>query len=88
MRVNTRTGRLTESKARLLEEAGYAYSFDREIYVNRKTKKLFSLEFVADNSEDKIQERIRRREDGTRWHFYCNEEPSNAVRRELELVLG
>jgi hypothetical protein len=88
MRVNTRTGRLTESKAHILDEAGYAYSFDREIYVNRKMKKVFSVEFIEDHDEDQIRKRIEARNAGTGWQFNLNGKLAESVRRELELVLG
>jgi hypothetical protein len=80
--------RLTPSKTEILDEAGYAYSFDREMYINRKTKKAFSVEFVQDRSEDQIRKYIRERTDGLEWRFYFNLPPSEAVKHELESVLG
>jgi hypothetical protein len=80
--------RLTESKTDVLDEAGYAYSFDRQMYVNRKTKKAFSVEFVQDHNEDQIRQYIREQSDGPKWRFYFNSAPSEAVKRELESVLG
>jgi hypothetical protein len=80
--------RLTESKTDILDEAGYAYSFDRQMYVNRKTKKAFSVEFVQDHSEDQIRKYIREHTDGLEWRFYFNSPPSVAVTDELESVLG
>lgn len=88
MRVHIQTGRLTESKARLLDEAGYAYSFDRQMYVNRKTKKVFSVEFIQDHNEDQIRKRIEARTAGTEWQFNFNGRLAESVKRELELVLG
>ena len=41
MKVGTPNG-----KSQLLREAGYVYNFDRMVYVNRRTKKAFSVEFV------------------------------------------
>ncbi len=80
--------RLTTSKTHFLNDAGYAYSFDRQLYMNRKAKKAFSVEFVQDHSEEEIRERIERRTDGLKWQFYFNADPSQAVKRELESVLG
>jgi hypothetical protein len=76
--------RLIESKTDILDEAGYSYSFDRQMYVNRKAKRAFSVEFVEDHSEDDIRERTS----GLEWRFYFNSSPSEAVRHELESVLG
>ena len=80
--------RLIESKTDILDEAGFAYSFDRQMYMNRKTRKAFSVEFVQDHSEDQIRRHIREHTDGLEWRFYFNAPPSEAVRRELESVLG
>ena len=80
--------RLTESKTDILDEAGYAYSFDRQMYINRKTKKAFSVEFVQDHSEGQIRKYIREDTDGPEWRFYFNSPPSEAVKHELECVLG
>jgi hypothetical protein len=80
--------RLTESKTDILDEAGYAYSFDRQMYMNRKAKKAFSVEFVQDHTEDQMRKYIRERRDGLAWRFYSNSPLSEAVRHELESVLG
>ena len=80
--------RLTPSKTEILDEAGYAYSFDRQMYINRKTKKAFSVEFVQDHSEDQVRKHIREHTDGPEWRFYFNLPPSEAVKHELECVLG
>jgi hypothetical protein len=80
--------RTQATKQHILEDAGYSYNFDREIYFNRKTKKIFSVDFVEDHDEEEIEQRIRRASDGTKWQFHFNSEPGEAVKRELELVLG
>jgi hypothetical protein len=80
--------RLTESKTDILDEAGYAYGFDRQMYINPKTRKVFSVEFVQDHSEDQIRKHIQEHTDGHEWQFYFNSRPSDSVRRELESVLG
>lgn len=77
------------TKQHILESAGYTYNFDREIYFNRNTKKVFSMDFIEDHGEEEIEQRIRRETDGTEWQFHFNSEPvAEAVKRELELVLG
>ncbi len=76
------------TKGQILEDAGYAYSFDRTIYVNRKTKKVFSVQFVEDHDEEEIKRRISENTPRGKWQFYFNSEPSEAVKRELENVLG
>jgi hypothetical protein len=76
------------SKMRILEDAGYAFSFPRTIYVNRQAKKVFSVEFVEDHDDEEIKRRINENTQGGKWRFYFNSPPSDAVKRELESVLG
>ena len=76
------------TKSQILQDAGYAYSFDRKIYINRGTKKAFSVEFVEDHSEAELQKHVREETHGNGWEFYFNSPPSQAVKRELEIVLG
>jgi hypothetical protein len=80
--------RLTASKTDILDEAGYAYSFDRQMYINRKTRKAFSIEFVQDHSEDQLSKVIRKHTAGLEWRFYFNSPPSEAVKHELESIVG
>jgi hypothetical protein len=75
------------AKSKLLEDAGYAYSFDRMIYINRKAKKVFSVEFVEDNSPEALQKCIVDTHAGD-WQFFFQSEPSETVKRELVSVLG
>jgi hypothetical protein len=75
-------------KRDILKEAEYWYNFDRDIFYNRKAKKAFSLEFVDDNPEKEIRQRIEENTNGNGWTFYFNSPPSEGVKRELERVLG
>jgi len=79
-------GRVNRKK-QILQDAGYEYSFDRMIYFNRGTKKVFSVEFVEDHSEDELQRLISEKPKGEGWCFYFNSPPSKAVKRELESLL-
>jgi len=77
------------SKQRILEDAGYAYSFDRRSYVNRQARKVFSIEFVQDHSEGELQACIEEPAPPRgEWHFYFNSPPSEAVKQELYAILG
>jgi len=75
-------------KKDILKEAEYRYNFDRDIYFNRNAKKAFSLEFVDDTPEEELTRRVRENTVSTEWTFYFNSPPSEAVKRELESVLG
>jgi hypothetical protein len=73
-------------KEQVLEDAGYAYSFDRLSYVNREARKIFSIEFIQDHSEAEIRERIDKPTPPGEWQFNFNTEPSAAVKRELSAI--
>jgi hypothetical protein len=78
----------TKPKREILETAGYVYGFDREIYFNRVTKKIFSVEFVEDHSTAELEKCISENSNEEEWRFYFNYPPSDAVKRELKSVLG
>lgn len=79
----------TTTKRQILEDAGYAYSFDRMIYINRDARKAFSVEFVDDNSEGELEARINDpAPPAGEWRFYFNSDPSEAVKRELSALLA
>jgi hypothetical protein len=74
---------IVESKKRILEDAGYAYSFDRLSYINRDAQKIFSVEFVQDHSEDVLRTRINESTRPGEWKFYFNLPPSESVKQEF-----
>ena len=78
-------GMLTvEGKKQILEDAGYAYSFDRLSYINRDARKVFSIEFVQDlPSETKLKACIDELIPPGEWKFYFNLAPSEGVKREF-----
>jgi hypothetical protein len=79
----------TATKRQILEAAGYAYSFDRMIYINRDARKAFSEEFVEDNPEGDLEARINEpAPPAGEWRFYFNSDPSEAVKRELSALLA
>ena len=75
------------TKKQILEDAGYKYNFDREVYVNWKAKKVFSVEFVEDHTENQLMQYIRESTPETEWSFFFNSPPSDAVRLELVTAL-
>lgn len=74
-------------KTHLLDKAEYTYNFDRMMYINHKTKKAFSLEFVEDHAAADIASRIASPTSGEEWCFYTNMPLSEGVQRELKRVL-
>lgn len=74
----------------MLRSAGYRYSFYFMAYVNRKDKKLFSVEALEGHSEDWIRERMEQPNESGEWmFFYTNDEqPSPAVAEAIAAQLG
>ena len=75
--------RTTTRKGEMLENAGYAYSFDRLSYINRRERKVFSVEFVQDHDEAELSRRINEPVSAGEWRFYFNTEPSPSVKIEF-----
>jgi len=76
----------TDEKDRLLETAGYHYRFDRMIYLNRDTKKVFSRSAVEDHSAEWLRERLAAHT--TDWTFYFNDSPSPRIREAIIAEFG
>ncbi len=75
------------TKIRLLDDAGYAYNFDRMMYINRKARKAFSVEFVDESPETEIELKIREPKTVDEWRFYTNLPMSEGTVKELKRVL-
>lgn len=78
---------IVKTKMRLFDDAGYAYNFDRMMFVNRQAKKAFSVEFVDDKPEAEIVKSIQEPNQEADWHFYTSLPMSEGTRRELKRVL-
>jgi len=74
-------------KTHLLDSAGYAYNFDRMMYINRQAKKAFSIEFIDDNPKAVIASRIQEPNPEEEWRFYTSLQMSEGTRKELKRVL-
>ncbi len=78
-----------DKKQHILDNAGFAYSFDRRVYFNRKNKKIISVQFAEDRPEEELGRAIREDTAGKEWKYYFSSgEPPEAVKREIEASLG
>jgi hypothetical protein len=77
-----------DKKQQILDEAGFAYNFDRRVYFNRKSKKVFSVAFLEGNSDKEIKRRIQDDTGDKEWKFYFTSEPPESVRRAVEASIG
>ena len=71
-------------KGELLREGGYHYNFEMMSYVNRKTRKVFSVEFVEENDDAEVERCIQSPATESGWTFFFNEPPSPTLRPLLE----
>ena len=77
-----------DTKQHILDAAGFAYNFDRRVYFNRKSKKIFSVAFLEDKTDEEIERLIGADTGDKEWKFYFTSEPPESVRREVEASLG
>jgi hypothetical protein len=77
-------------KEQILKKDGYVYNFDHAMYFNRKAKKIFSMDFIEDDSVSvqDIEERVREANSGTGWQIYFVGDLPDSVRRQVEASLG
>ena len=80
----------TPEKDEMLRSAGFRYYFDRMAYVNRKAKKIISVEAVDDTSEESLKDMIAEPNDSGDWRFYFTDgqQPPPAVKRAFLAELG
>ncbi len=74
-------------KEQLLTKAGYSYEPNREVYVNRKARKAFSVDYLEEHDTKEIARKIQEATRGAKWTFIFNKEPSDWVKRELAKML-
>ncbi|MCX6604340.1 MAG: hypothetical protein NTV52_12190 [Acidobacteria bacterium] len=73
----------------ILEDAGYWYSFERELYINRSERKAFSVEFIEDSSEEQLRAALATPAPlAGDWDFKFNTAPSPSVKRQLVAILS
>lgn len=77
-----------DKKQHILDEAGFAYNFDRRVYFNRKSKKIFSVAFLKDKRDEEIKHLIQVDTGDKEWKFYFTSEPPESVRRAVEASIG
>lgn len=71
-------------KAKLLQDAGYRYNYDRMAYVNRDAKKIFAVDDVENHSEAWLADRIAEPNPSGGWLFYEEPSPGVAARRRFD----
>ena len=81
--------RTLDTKQNILDDAGFAYNIYHAVYFNRKSKKIFSVQFLEDHDDEDLERLIREDTGDKDWKFYFNSgEPPEEVRHEIEARLG
>ena len=75
-------------KLAILKGAGFRYHFDREIYVDRQSRKVFSLEAIEDHDEVWLQRCVDENIDQDKWTFYSNSPFSEEIKDALIVELS
>ena len=77
-------------KEEMLRSAGFRYHFNRMAYINRKAKKIISVEALEDKSEESLREMIAEPNDSGDWRFYFTDgqQPPPAVRQAFLADIG
>lgn len=70
-------------KKEILSQSGFKYNIRREMYFNRNTKKVFSLEAIEDNTLSWLEDKINTEKFGGSWSFYFNRSPSQNIKDEI-----
>ena len=78
----------TPEKDQMLRTANFRYHFDRMAYVNRKAKKLVSVEAVEDHAEEWLRRMIAESNHSGQWQFYFDQPVSPDVIRAFLAELG
>ena len=75
-------------KEKILQKAGFRYSFERSLYFNRDSKKAISHEAVEDHDSDWLRNVIASPNETDTWQFYFNRSIPYATQRELLEFFG
>ncbi len=74
-----------EDKEKLLSNYGYIYNSSRMIYHNKAQNKIFSVEFIKDNSLGNIEKKMK--EKSCDWTFYFSYPRDLEEKTKKEIIL-
>lgn len=72
-----------ETKPEILNSNGFQYHFDRHIYYNKQSKKIFSAEIIEDNTEDWLLNKVQEKNNTGSWQIYFNDGCTFEMKNEL-----
>jgi len=79
---------LDKKKYKLLESSGFVSHFNRAIYYNRQTKKVFSLEAIEDHDLEWLRTNIESPNNTGTWQLYFNQPLGKDTFKDLMAELG
>ncbi|KTC65344.1 Uncharacterised protein (plasmid) [Legionella adelaidensis] len=72
-----------KAKTEILNSNDFQYHFDRHIYYNKQSKKIFSSEIIEDNTEKWLVDKIQERNNTGSWQIYFNNGCTLEMKKEL-----
>jgi hypothetical protein len=79
---------LDKDKYDLLSKNDFQNHFDRAMYFNRRTKKIFSLEAIEDHDLEWLRIRIESPNNTGTWQFYFNRNVPQETIKEILKQFG
>jgi len=76
-------GEVMEAKTETLNSNDFQYHFNRHIYYNQQSKKIFSAEIIEDNPEDWLVDKIQEKNNTGSWQIYLNDGCTFEMKNEL-----
>lgn len=72
-----------EAKNQILNESGFIYDYEHEIYFNRDRKKIFSVRFIENRSEKVLEKYAKEPLGFGKWSFHFDVPPSENVMNQI-----
>ncbi|KTD37593.1 hypothetical protein Lmor_0456 [Legionella moravica] len=72
-----------KTKKEILNSNNFQYHFNRDIYYNKQSKKIFSTEIIQDNTEDWLVDKIQEKNNTGSWQIYFNGGCTLDMKKEL-----
>ncbi len=70
------------NKQKLLEDNNYAID-DRDFYISKTDKRVFSFGCVRNESIAWLEQEINQPNTSDEWQFFCNVDPSEGLRADI-----
>ncbi len=70
------------NKQQLLEDNNYIQD-DRDFYINKTEKRVFSFQRVSNENIDWLKQKINEPDTTGEWQFFCSNHPSEGLQADI-----